>query len=138
MSILVVDDSSTMRRIIINSLNRLGFKNFHEASNGREGLERLAGVKNYLVKPFTPDTIREKVQAALLARSAGSFHDHRPPEGRPNRGAGDAATFANAFRHGCDFVLYEKLTVPPVPFRTARLINRLLRSASRVPAASVN
>ena len=121
MSILVVDDSSTMRRIIINSLNRLGFKDCHEASNGREGLERLAttavdliitdwhlpemsgiefvravrsndaikhlpvlmvttnaaeddiveahraGVKNYLVKPFTPDTIREKVQAALSA-----------------------------------------------------------------------
>ena len=26
-----------------------------------------AGVNNYLVKPFTPDTIREKVQAALTA-----------------------------------------------------------------------
>ena len=121
MSILVVDDSSTMRRIIINSLNRLGFRECHEASNAREGLERLAttpvdliitdwhlpemsgiefvravrandaikhlpvlmvttnaaeddiveahraGVNNYLVKPFTPDTIREKIQAALSA-----------------------------------------------------------------------
>jgi two-component system chemotaxis response regulator CheY len=121
MSILVVDDSCTMRRIIIKSLNRLGFKDCHEASTGREGLERLAttpidliitdwhlpemsgiefvravrmnaaikhlpvlmvtanaveddiveahraGVTTYLVKPFTPDTIRKKIQAALSA-----------------------------------------------------------------------
>ena len=34
MTILVVDDSSTMRRIIKNSLIRLGFKNTLEAENG--------------------------------------------------------------------------------------------------------
>ena len=119
MRILVVDDSSTMRRIIINTLNKLGYKEFHEASNGREGVERLAatpvdmiitdwnmpemsgvefiravraneatkhlpvlmvttnaaeddivealraGVNNYVVKPFTPDTIKEKIEAVL-------------------------------------------------------------------------
>lgn len=42
MRFLVVDDSSTMRRIIINSLNKLGHDQIVEASNGREGLERLA------------------------------------------------------------------------------------------------
>jgi two-component system, chemotaxis family, chemotaxis protein CheY len=119
MRILVVDDSSTMRRIIINTLNKLGYKDCQEAGNGREGVARLeagpvdmiitdwnmpemsgvefiravrandatkklpvlmvttnaseddivealrAGVNNYVVKPFTPDTIKEKIEAAL-------------------------------------------------------------------------
>jgi two-component system, chemotaxis family, chemotaxis protein CheY len=119
MRFLVVDDSSTMRRIIINALNKLGYSECHEAGNGREGIERLAttpidliftdwnmpemnglefikavrandrtrhlpvlmvttnaaeddivqalraGVTNYLVKPFTADTIREKIHAVL-------------------------------------------------------------------------
>ena len=121
MRILVVDDSSTMRRIIINTLNKLGYKECHEAGNGREGVEKLAttpvdlvitdwnmpemsgidfirairgndatkklpilmvttnaaqddimeamktGVNNYVVKPFTPDTIKEKIESALKA-----------------------------------------------------------------------
>ncbi len=119
MRFLVVDDSSTMRRIIINTLHKLGHTECHEAANGREGVERLAaitvdmvitdwhmpemsgidfiksvraneatkqlpvlmvttnaaeddiqealraGVNNYVVKPFTPDTIKDKIQAAL-------------------------------------------------------------------------
>ncbi len=119
MRFLVVDDSSTMRRIIINTLNKLGHQEIVEASNGREGLDRLntdtvdmvitdwnmpemsgiefiralrtidkvkelpvlmvttnaakddivealrAGVNNYIVKPFTPDTFKEKIQAAI-------------------------------------------------------------------------
>ncbi len=121
MRFLIVDDSSTMRRIIINTLNKLGYKECHEAGNGREGIDRLAttpvdmvitdwnmpemsgiefiravranaatkelpvlmvttnaaeddivealkaGVNNYVVKPFTPDTIKEKIQSALKA-----------------------------------------------------------------------
>ena len=121
MRFLIVDDSSTMRRIIINTLNNLGYKEFHEAGNGREGIDKLAttavdmiitdwnmpemsgidfiravraneatkalpvlmvttnaaeddikealraGVNNYVVKPFTLDTIKEKIQAALKA-----------------------------------------------------------------------
>ena len=116
---LIVDDSSTMRRIIINTLNKLGFDQTVEAANGREGIERLdagvadivitdwnmpemsgleflrqiraqertrdlpvlmvttnaakddivealrAGVSNYVVKPFTTDTFREKIDAVL-------------------------------------------------------------------------
>jgi two-component system chemotaxis response regulator CheY len=119
MRFLIVDDSSTMRRIIINTLNKLGYKECHEAGNGREGMERLAsipvdmvitdwnmpemsgidfiravrandatkqlpvlmvttnaaeddivaalkaGVNNYVVKPFTTDTIREKIQSVM-------------------------------------------------------------------------
>lgn len=119
MRFLVVDDSSTMRRIIINTLQKLGHSECMEAANGREGVEKLAqgrvdmiitdwnmpemsgidfirtvrsmqehasvpvlmvttnaakddivealraGVNNYVVKPFTPDTIREKIDAVL-------------------------------------------------------------------------
>jgi len=119
MRFLVVDDSSTMRRIIINTLNKLGHQDVVEASNGREGIERLvdglvdlvitdwnmpemngiefvrslrasegtrtlpvlmvttnaakddivealrAGVNNYVVKPFTSDTIKEKIDVVL-------------------------------------------------------------------------
>ncbi len=121
MRFLIVDDSSTMRRIIINTLVKLGYEQFIEAGNGREGLERAgtggvdviitdwnmpemngiefvrairrgplkhvpvlmvttnaskddivlaldAGVTNYVAKPFTPETIREKIDA-VLARS---------------------------------------------------------------------
>lgn len=119
MRFLVVDDSSTMRRIIINTLQKLGHQECVEAANGREGIDRLnqsavdmiitdwnmpemsgidfiravramdahagvpvlmvttnaakddivealrAGVNNYVVKPFTPDTIKEKIDAVL-------------------------------------------------------------------------
>lgn len=44
MRVLVVDDSTTMRRIIVNTLNRLGHEDIVEAANGREGLERLSEV----------------------------------------------------------------------------------------------
>ena len=124
MRILIVDDSSTMRRIIINTLNKIGYSDYVEASNGREALDKLAdlsialvitdwnmpemsgldlvkavrsndqtrhipllmvttnaaqehidqaieaGVTNYLPKPFTPDTIRDKIQLALKAVQA--------------------------------------------------------------------
>ena len=124
MRILIVDDSSTMRRIIINTLNKIGYSDYVEASNGREAVDKLAagsiglvitdwnmpemsglelvkavrandqtrhipllmvttnaaqehmteaieaGVTNYVSKPFTPDTIREKIQLALKAARA--------------------------------------------------------------------
>jgi two-component system chemotaxis response regulator CheY len=123
MRFLIVDDSSTMRRIIINTLNKLGYQDFVEAANGREGLDRMAtggvdliitdwnmpemngidfiravrtspgtkgvpvlmvttnaakddivealkaGVNNYVVKPFTAETIKEKIDA-VMARPA--------------------------------------------------------------------
>lgn len=117
MKILVVDDSSTMRRIIINTLSRIGFCDVVEAEHGKNGLEKLgqggvemiitdwnmpemdglefvnhvrasnpsipilmvttnaakedivsalqAGVNNYVVKPFTPETLKEKIESLL-------------------------------------------------------------------------
>lgn len=115
MKILVVDDMSTMRRIIKNILKQLGFNNVEEAENGQEALSKLktdtygfvvsdwnmpvmsgidllrairsderlkgipvlmvtaeaekdnlmeaiqAGVSNYIVKPFTAETLQDKM-----------------------------------------------------------------------------
>lgn len=120
MKLLVVDDSSTMRRIIKNTLARLGFNDVLEAEHGLEGwqvMERTgdinvlitdwnmpemnglelvkkvraerkydsvpiimvtteggktevitalkAGVNNYIVKPFTPQVLKEKLEDVL-------------------------------------------------------------------------
>jgi two-component system chemotaxis response regulator CheY len=41
MKILVVDDMTTMRRIVKNILKQLGFSNTEEAENGQEALTKL-------------------------------------------------------------------------------------------------
>jgi two-component system chemotaxis response regulator CheY len=115
MKILIVDDFSTMRRIIKNLLRDLGFQNTHEADDGQTALPMLqsgnfdflvtdwnmpgmqgidllkavradaklsslpvlmvtaeskreqiveaaqAGVNGYIVKPFTAQTLQEKI-----------------------------------------------------------------------------
>ena len=124
MKFLVVDDSSTMRRIVVNSLQRIGFDNTVEAGDGREALEKFdpsvrfvitdwnmpnmtgtelaralreredgkqvpilmvtarsvrediieameAGVNNYIVKPFTPQILKEKIDALLAVAANG-------------------------------------------------------------------
>ena len=120
MKLLVVDDSSTMRRIIKNTLARLGHKDVLEGADGLEGWAALdanpdvemlitdwnmpemnglelvkkvradnrftdlpiimvtteggkaevitalkAGVNNYIVKPFTPQVLKEKLGAVM-------------------------------------------------------------------------
>ena len=120
MKLLVVDDSSTMRRIIKNTLIRLNYKDVLEGEDGVEGWEMLdknpdvdmlitdwnmpnmnglelvkkvraderfldmpiimvtteggkaevitalkAGVNNYIVKPFTPAVLKEKLGAVI-------------------------------------------------------------------------
>ena len=41
MKILVVDDMSTMRRIVKSIIKQLGFANVEEAENGQEALDKL-------------------------------------------------------------------------------------------------
>ncbi len=115
MKILVVDDFSTMRRIVKNILKQLGYSNIEEAEDGNTALTRLkldmyglvisdwnmpnmtgiellknmrsdsalkdipvlmvtaeakqenviaaiqSGVNNYIVKPFTAEVLKEKI-----------------------------------------------------------------------------
>ena len=53
MKILIVDDFSTMRRIVRNILKQLGFTNIEEAEDGDVALEKL--------KEADYDFIREKL-----------------------------------------------------------------------------
>lgn len=116
MKILVVDDFSTMRRIVKNILKQIGFSDIDEAEDGNNALLKLkqekfdmvvsdwnmpnmtgldllkairadsainsmpvlmvtaeakkenvleaiqAGVNNYVVKPFTADTLKDKIE----------------------------------------------------------------------------
>lgn len=121
MKILVIDDYKTMRRIVINLLSQLGFKNIDEAVDGESAMKKInenayglvvsdwnmepmdgytllqqvramgddkkklvpfimvtaeskpeniikakqAGVNNYIVKPFTADTLKKKMTAVF-------------------------------------------------------------------------
>ncbi len=116
---LVVDDSPTMRRIVINALKNIGYTNIVEAEDGKDALAKLyaekidfiitdwnmpnmtglelikairsdpnfadipilmvttramkedvlealqARVNNYIVKPFTPQILKEKIEQIL-------------------------------------------------------------------------
>jgi len=122
LKILAVDDSPTMRRIIINTLKRAGFNDVAEATDGKDALAKMkvdnfnfiitdwnmpemdgltfvnnvrsssefsslpilmvttrsvkddivqamkAGVNSYIVKPFTPDTLKEKIMQVLQTK----------------------------------------------------------------------
>ena len=123
MKFLVVDDSATMRRIVVNSLQRIGFTDCIEASDGIDALAKFdssiafvitdwnmpnmsgtelvqalrmrndgrvvpvlmvtarsvrediitaleAGVNNYIVKPFTPQVLKEKIDSLIIAPAA--------------------------------------------------------------------
>lgn len=98
MQVLVVDDYSTMRRIIRNLLNQLGFPNVDEATDGQQALN-MAGTKKYgliisdwnmepmsgleLLKgirggsndnktvPFIMVTAESKTENVILAKQAG-------------------------------------------------------------------
>lgn len=119
MVFLVVDDSPTMRRIVINALKTFGYNDVVEAGDGQEAIDKLkvnkvdfvitdwnmpvmsgleltkairgdaglahlpilmvttrglkqdiiealkAKVNNYVVKPFTPQVLKEKMDAVL-------------------------------------------------------------------------
>jgi two-component system, chemotaxis family, chemotaxis protein CheY len=118
---LVVDDSLTMRRIVTNALNALGYTTVSEAADGKEAIGKLnaegadflitdwnmpemnglelaktvratpqfenlpilmvttrgnkddvmeamkARVNNYIIKPFTPQGLKEKIEQILKA-----------------------------------------------------------------------
>tara|TARA_B100002019_G_C21080945_1_gene503774 strand:- start:383 stop:775 length:393 start_codon:yes stop_codon:yes gene_type:complete len=98
MSILVVDDQQSMRRIIINLLRQIGFTNFSEAADGENALSQIktkhfelvlsdwhmepmtgidllrsirASNENYKNVPVILITAEEKVENILAAKQAG-------------------------------------------------------------------
>ena len=53
MKILVVDDMSTMRRIVKNIMKQLGFPNVEEAENGQDALDKLnAGSFGFVISDW--------------------------------------------------------------------------------------
>lgn len=53
MKILVVDDMSTMRRIVKNIMKQLGFANVEEAENGQDALDKLnAGAFGFVISDW--------------------------------------------------------------------------------------
>src|SRR5450631_1924863 len=100
---LVVDDFSTMRRIVKTLLQELGYENVQEADDGSTALPMLksgnfdflitdwnmpvlmvtaeakreqiveaaqAGVNGYVIKPFTAQTLSEKLAKILQSQPA--------------------------------------------------------------------
>ena len=69
MSVLVVDDYSTMIRIIRNLLKQLGFENIDDASDGSAALNKMRGKKYGLVisdwnmEPMTGYDLLKEVRA---------------------------------------------------------------------------
>ena len=48
MKCMVVDDSATMRRIVVNALMSIGYSSIVEASDGIEALERCCEAATWL------------------------------------------------------------------------------------------
>jgi len=125
MKCLVVDDSATMRRIVVNALKSIGYENVVEAGDGSEALAKCdasieliitdwnmpvmgglefvkalrgnalhtktpilmvttrsvkedimqaveAGVSSYILKPFTPQVLKEKIDQILSLASCSA------------------------------------------------------------------
>ena len=88
MRFLVVDDSATMRRIVVNSLNRIGFADTVEAGDGQEALELAGRERPDLVQRLDDVGERER-HGALGARDLGeclALQLALAPEDTPGRG----------------------------------------------------
>jgi two-component system chemotaxis response regulator CheY len=69
---LVVDDSATMRRIVVNSLHRLGYDSIVEAGDGREALDRYDSSVRFVITDWMmPNMSGTELARALRARSDG-------------------------------------------------------------------
>ena len=73
MKVLVVDDSATMRRIVVNSLQRIGFTEILEAANGEEALERFDASVGFVIT----DWKMPRMSGIDFARALRARHDGR-------------------------------------------------------------
>lgn len=74
-NILVVDDSATMRRMVMSSLRGLNAAHFEEAGSGLEALERLAitAVDLIVLDLNMPDM--HGLEVLRFVRDHGRYHD---------------------------------------------------------------
>jgi CheY-like chemotaxis protein len=63
MKALVVDDSAFIRKVIIGALTRADIVDADQAADGVEALK--AGAQNYIIKPFEPATIIDKINQTI-------------------------------------------------------------------------
>lgn len=72
MKFLVVDDSVTMRRIVVNALHRFGYTTIVEAGDGREALERYDATVDFVITDWMmPHLSGPELARALRAREDG-------------------------------------------------------------------
>lgn len=69
MSILIVDDYNTMRRIVKNLLKQIGFENTDEAADGAEALSKMRGdhydlvISDWNMEPMSGLQLLQEVRA---------------------------------------------------------------------------
>ena len=75
MKIMVVDDMSTMRRIVKNILKQLGFANVEEAENGQEALEKMKqGAFGFVVSDWNMP-VMSGIELLKAIRADGQLKD---------------------------------------------------------------
>ncbi|MFC1481117.1 response regulator [Candidatus Neomarinimicrobiota bacterium] len=74
-TVLFVEDSPTMRRIIANSLAKLGFSNVIEAKNGIDALEKISGQHVDLVVTDWNMPEMNGTKLVKKLRSMPEYHD---------------------------------------------------------------
>ena len=74
MRLLVVDDSSTMRRIIRNSLKAVGYEDVIEAENGEAALARLTTDRVEAVITDWNMPVMSGIELVTKMRSSPPFH----------------------------------------------------------------
>jgi two-component system, chemotaxis family, chemotaxis protein CheY len=93
MKFLVVDDSATMRRILVNSLQRIGFDECVEVENARGALERFDASVGFVIAGRTlTDMSCADLARALRARPDGTSVPILMITTRSGRAAADELT----------------------------------------------
>jgi len=88
MPILVVDDYSTMIRIIRKPLKQLGFENVDDASDGSSALAKMQGkryglvISDWNMEPMTGYDLLKEVRASPEFSNTTLHHDHGGIEDR--------------------------------------------------------
>jgi len=73
MKFLVIDDSATMRRIVVNSLQRIGFTDVVEAGDGVEALKAFDASVGFVITDWNmPNMSGIEFVRALRARPDGA------------------------------------------------------------------